>query len=168
MKLLDDDFNDYFEPENVPEKKPVEETPEQREERLLKEATIERVHDRKRMFFIGFGVAALLCGILFVWFHFFRPYKVSQQRGVIMEVANEGTFFKTFECKMISESYISDTTRVYTSDFDFTITNDSLALKANELKGTGRRVTIDYEEYSGRVLWRGESHRIATNIELAK
>ena len=51
MNLMDDNFNDYFEPESVPEKKVQEETPEQREERELKEATIERAHNRKRVFF---------------------------------------------------------------------------------------------------------------------
>ena len=29
--MMDDNFTDYFEPENVPDDKPKEETPEQRE-----------------------------------------------------------------------------------------------------------------------------------------
>ncbi len=166
MALMDDNFNDYFEPENVPDDKPKEETPEQREEREIKESTIDRTRGFKRRMFL-WCLVAVLFGFLFytVWSRYFHPYKTDcQERGVIMDVANEGTLVKTYECSMISERYISDTVHIYNSNFDFTIKNDSLAREANALKGTGRRVTVYYYEYKGRVPWRGETKRFATRI----
>ena len=67
---------------------------------------------------------------------------------------------------MVSEKFISDTVHIYTSDFKFTIKDDSLARLANTLKGTGRRVTVTYQEYNGKLPWRGETKIIATGIAL--
>lgn len=166
MNLMDDNFNDYFEPESVPEKKVQEETPEQREERELKEATIERAHNRKRVFFVCLSVVLLLTIAGVIWSRYFHPYKESSERGVITAVTSEGTIFKTFEGEMVSEKFISDTVHIYTSDFKFTIKDDSLARLANTLKGTGRRVTVTYQEYNGKLPWRGETKIIATGIAL--
>lgn len=164
MSFMDDNFNDYFETENFPEKNTQEETPEQREERELKEATIERAHNRKRIFLVCLSLVLLLTVVIVVWSRYFHPYKESSERGVITAVTNEGVIFKTFEGEMVSEKYISDTVHIYTSDFKFTIKNDSLARLANSLKGSGRRVTVTYEEYKGKLPWRGETKIIATGI----
>ena len=164
--MMDDNFTDYFEPENVPDDKPKEETPEQREEREIKETTIDRTRGGRRRLFL-WSLVVVLAGFLVytVWSRYIHPYRTDcQERGVIMDVANEGTLVKTYECKMISEKYISDTVHIYTSDFAFTIKSDSLAREANALKGTGRRVTVHYYEYKGMVPWRGETKRFATQI----
>ncbi len=121
--MMDDNFTDYFEPENVPDDKPKEETPEQREEREIKETTIDRTRGGRRRLFL-WSLVVVLAGFLVytVWSRYFHPYRTDcQERGVIMDVANEGTLVKTYECKMISEKYISDTVHIYTSDFAFTI-----------------------------------------------
>ena len=65
--MMHDDFKDYFETENVPEEKPQEETPEQREEREIKETTIERRYDKKRLFIISFVSALALFVIILTW-----------------------------------------------------------------------------------------------------
>ena len=109
--MMDDNFTDYFEPENVPDDKPKEETPEQREEREIKETTIDRTRGGRRRLFL-WSLVVVLAGFLVytVWSRYFHPYRTDcQERGVIMDVANEGTLVKTYECKMISEKYISDT-----------------------------------------------------------
>ena len=155
-----------FESYNEPEEKPQEETPEQREEREIKETTIERRYNKKRLFVISFVSALALFVIIWTWLRYFHPYAISQETGVIMKVSNEGNLFKTYEGKMISEVYIIDTVTTFESNFDFTITDDSIARQAMELAGTGKRVMLDYKYYKGKLPWRGESNRIVTKITL--
>ena len=167
--LFSDKYDDHFysskkdeEEQKKKEQQPVEETPEEREERELKELTYDRSSKRKRILIIG-GVALLGVGIA-LWLRYFHPYIVSEERGVILKVQSEGTILKTYEVQMISEKYIADTVRAYKSGFEFTIKSDSLAAKASRLQSTGRRVTVKYEEFKGMLPWRGETNRFATDI----
>ena len=163
---MDDDFKDYFDSDSVPEEKPQVETPEQREERELKELTIDRTRSKRRIFLVCL-ILVLIGFIAFsVWSRYFRPYTSTDVKGVIVDVFNKGSLVKTYECTMISEKFITDTTHIYQADFSFTIPNDSLARLANQLKGTGRRVVVAYDEYKGNLPWKGETNRYATKIEM--
>ena len=164
---MDDNFNDYFTDENVPEEQPQvhQETAQEREEREIKEATIERR---------GYSIKLLLALIIlamaiflgwWVWQYYFHPYRVSQEKGWIMKVSNEGTIFKTIEGEMISEGYIEDTLAAMHSDFRFSIPSDSLARDAMLWAGDGKRVVLTYNEYKGTVVWRGSSKNVVTKIE---
>ena len=82
-----------------------------------------------------------------------------------MSVSNEGTIFKTYEGAMISEGYVEDTIVAMHTDFDFSIASDSLARKALRLSQDGKRVTVSYNEYKGKVLWRGDSRHVVTAID---
>ena len=82
-----------------------------------------------------------------------------------MKVSNEGSVFKTVEGEMISEDYVQDSLLRMSSDFKFSITNDSLVRDAMGFAGDGRRVVLTYNEYKGTVLWRGNSKFIVTKIE---
>lgn len=169
--LFNDEYDDHFyssekdeEEAKAKAKQPHVETPEEREERELKELTYDRSSKRKRML-IGGGIALLTLGMaLALWLRYFHPYIVSEERGVILKVRSEGTFIKTYEVQMISEKFIADTVRAYKSGFEFTVKDDSLAAKASRLQSTGRRVTVKYEEFKGMLPWRGETNRIATAI----
>ena len=165
---MDDNFDDYFiEPqEPEPEKEPHEETAQEREEREIKEATIERRGSTLRIL-----LALIICAMAiflawWVWQYYFHPYRISQEKGWIMKVSNEGTVFKTFEGEMISDGYIEDTLVALHSDFFFSIPSDSLARDAMRLAGEGKRVVLTYNEYKGTVLWRGNSKHVVTKIEL--
>ncbi len=163
---MDDEFKDYFDSDSVPEEKPKEETPEQREERELRETTIDRRRNKRRIFLLCLIIVLLGFIAYTVWSHYFHPYTSTDVKGVIVDVFNKGSLVKTYECEMISEKFITDTTHVYQADFSFTIPNDSLARTANGLKGTGRRVVVTYDEYKGNLPWRGETNRYATKIEV--
>ena len=66
MKLINDNFDDYFEG-NAPKKKvnaPYVETEEEREERELNETTIERRSNRKR-------ISLIVGTLVFLFFLFF-------------------------------------------------------------------------------------------------
>lgn len=165
---MDDNFDDYFiEPQEEPEnnQEPHQESPLEREEREIKEATIERRGSTLRILLALIVVAMAVFLAWWVWQYYFHPYRVSQEKGWIMKVSNEGTVFKTFEGEMISDKYIEDTLVALHSDFKFSIPDDSLARDAMRLAGDGRRVVLTYNEYKGTVLWRGNTRNVVTRLE---
>ncbi len=163
---MDDNFDDYF-TEEAPDEQPVQhqETEQEREEREIKEATIERRGYTVKLTLALIIVAMALFLGWWMWQHYFKPYRVSQEKGWIMNVSYEGTLFKTYEGGMISEGYIEDTLVAMHTDFQFSIPTDSLARKAIRLQGNGQRVVVTYNEYKGKVLWRGDSRHVITKIE---
>jgi hypothetical protein len=164
---MDDNFNDYF-TDDAPEEEPQihQETEQEREEREIKEATIERRGSSVKILLVLIILAMALFLGWWMWQYYFHPYRVSQEKGWIMKVSNEGTLFKTFEGEMISEGYIEDTLVALHSDFAFSIPEDSLARDAMRLAGEGKRVVLTYDEYKGKVMWRGSSRHVVTKIEL--
>jgi len=164
---MDDNFDDHFIEGNEPEteQQPHVETAQEREDREIQEATIERRGKTLRILLalIILAMAAFLAW--WIWQYYFSPYRVSQEKGWIMKVSTEGTVFTTNEGEMISDRYIEDTMLVMHSDFFFSITDDSLMRDAMRFAGNGERVILTYNEYKGRVLWRGETKHVVTKIE---
>ena len=66
---------------------------------------------------------------------------------------------------MISQSQLTDTTRVYSRDFYFSIPDDSLARVIQSYEGTGRPVTLTCKRYFGTLPWRGASKIVVTSID---
>ena len=163
---MDDNFEDYF-TESLPEEQPEvhQETEQEREEREIKEATIERRGNSVKVILLLIITAMALFLGWWMWQHYFHPYRISQEKGWIMKVSNEGALFKTFEGEMISESYIEDNIVAMSSNFDFSIPSDSLAREAIHWSQNGKRVVLTYNEYKGTVLWRGNSRHVVTKIE---
>ncbi len=164
---MDDNFDDYFiephEPEE--EQQPHQETAQEREEREIREATIERRGSALRILLSLLVIAMILFLGWWVWQYYFHPYRISQEKGWIMKVSNEGTVFKTNEGEMISDKYIEDTLLAMHSDFHFSIADDSLVRDAMRFAGNGKRVILTYNEYKGTVLWRGDTKHVVTKIE---
>lgn len=163
---MDDNFDDYFTDNAVEEQTQLrQETEQEREEREIKEATIERRGNSVKLL-LAFIIIAMVAFLgWWIWQHYFHPYRVSQEKGWIMKVSNEGTLFKTFEGEMISEGYVEDTLIAMHSDFLFSIPNDSLAREAMRWSQNGERVVLTYDEYKGTILWRGNSRHVVTKIE---
>lgn len=173
---MNDNFNDHF-MDNHEEKviKVHQETPQEREEREIEESIISRRHNPIRMAIISV-IAFLLCIlVLWTWLHYYRPYAHSVEKGWIVNVTNEGTLFKTLECKMLTQDYIMDTVKVQWkkdtvmvdgANFAFSLPNDSLVHQAVRFKGNGQRVVVIYDEYKGILPWRGNTTRVASSIEL--
>ena len=161
---MDDNFNDYFvkdKEEEVPQ--PHVETPQEREDRELAEATIERRHNTLRILLVSAIIllTALLCW--WFWSTFFHPYAEGQERGYIMQVTSEGSLLKTIEGKMLTQRFIEDTLALE-SDFRFSIRDDSVAKQAKQYEGTGQLVMVTYKIYHARLPWRGNSPTIVTTI----
>ena len=165
---MNDNFEDHFidDEENAEESnQPHQETPQEREEREIKEATIERRGSSLKILLAIVAVAMAMFLAWWIWQYYFHPYRISQEKGWIMKVSNEGSLFKTIEGEMISENYVQDTLLAMHSDFLFSITDDSLVRDAMSFAGDGQRVVLTYNEYKGTVLWRGNSRHIVTKIE---
>ena len=165
---MNDNFEDHFidDEENAEESnQPHQETPQEREEREIKEATIERRGSSLKILLAIVAVAMAMFLAWWIWQYYFHPYRISQEKGWIMKVSNEGSVFKTVEGEMISENYVQDTLLAMHSDFLFSITDDSLVRDAMSFAGDGQRVVLTYNEYKGTVLWRGNSRHIVTKIE---
>ena len=164
---MDDNFDDYFTEEHVPEEQPQvhHETEQEREEREIKEATIERRGNSIKVMLVLVIVAMVAFLGWWMWQYYFHPYRISQEKGWIMNVKMEGSIFQTYEGEMISEGYIEDTLLAMKSDFKFSITDDSIMSDARRWSQNGKRVILTYNEYKGKVLWRGNSKRVVTKIE---
>lgn len=173
---FNDHFNDHFlENDDDKTEHGHVETEQEREEREIEESTISRRRNSLRMVLLSsiFLLAAILT--TWGWLHYYRPSLHSVEKGWVMNVTNEGTLFKTFECKMITQDLIldsinvkfaGDTVLVDGCDFMASIPNDSLAREAVKWKATGKRVVVEYDEYSGALPWRGNTSRLVTNIYL--
>lgn len=161
---MNDDFNDYFEHDQEDEvQQPHIETAQEREDREIAEATIERRHNTLRLLLLAIIALLVLFLCWWVWARYFHPQTEGQERGYVMQITSEGTLLKTFEGKILSERYVADTI-VYEANFIFTIRDDSIATIAKSFEGTGQRVLVTYETYRGNLPWRGNSTTIVTDI----
>ncbi len=166
MKIMDDNFDDYFEEGSVPKPKNTNvETPEQRQERELRESTIDRRYDRRKMLLVAL---AAVFAILMLWWlgnRYFGVYTSSTERGCVMQMKAEGKVFMTYEGVMMSERAYLDTV-LYREDFAFSVRDSTLAKELGQLAGTGRKVLLKYDVYRGNVPWRGESDTIVTDVQV--
>lgn len=166
------DFNDYFDDREAPQ--------ETSEETVSTTATAakedgntpvatsadkpgKRRH-RGRKLLIWLIVIIVLGGTAAVWLRYYTPYIESEESGFITNMERRGLIFKTYEGQMITESALTDTARVYSRDFTFSVTDPALADSLQALSGSGRKVTISYERYYGALPWRGSQPVIVTGI----
>ena len=165
MKLINDNFDDYFE-SNAPKKDntPHEETEEEREERELMENTIERRSKKKRIaIFVG-SLILLLLIILFVNIRYFKVYQESTTKGRVADIALRGTVFQTYE-GVIMQYDIKAQDMFETKEFKFSVTEDSIYNKLVELKQNPTPVMLKYKEYRTSVPWRGETKYLVYDID---
>ena len=165
MKLIDDNFDDYFE-SGAPkkDKAPHQETEEEREERELIETTIERRSNKKRIFLALGTLIVLLILIFVIRDRYFRVYQESNIKGRIADVSLRGSIFKTYEGKLLSYDVVSEG-NVREKEFEFTVGDDSLAHTLGTLKQTPIAVQLNYKEYKSSVPWRGETKYIVTSVD---
>ncbi|MBQ0121867.1 MAG: hypothetical protein KBT13_12250 [Bacteroidales bacterium] len=171
---MTDDFNDHFMEDGKRKEEPEHvETPDEREDREIEESTISHRHNTVHTIIYA-AIALVSIGFAtWVWFHYYHPYAQRVEKGWIMDVSNEGAIFKTIECKVITQDLVLDTMKVKWNkdtmlvdgcNFAVSIGDDSLAIEAVKWKGSGKRVLITYDEYSGSLPWRGGTNRVATGI----
>lgn len=120
---------------------------------------------RRHHFWIWFLLILIVALGITVYFRYFSPYITDARvSGYITEIERRGIVFKTYEGQMISESALTDTTRVYSRDFSFSIADTALVSRLQQLQGTGRPVTLVYERYYATLPWRGNQPCVVTGI----
>lgn len=112
--------------------------------------------------FFVFVIASL--GAAF-YIRYYIPHTTdSRTRGYVTVVEKRGILFRTFEGELVPETQISDSSRIYSRDFQFSIPDDSLGRVLQSYQGTGRPVTITTKKYYGSLPWRGATNTILTDI----
>lgn len=163
--MADNMQHDYFDGDDLPEPKPAEETPREREERELKELVVVSPTDYYRRVALAVTAVVVLLTVLAVYLCFFHT-TVSQAEvtGRLMTVRCEGVVFKTYEASMVSEQYITDSIKRQQDDFSFSVENDSLAKVMMREQNSGKQVRVTYKKYMVPLPWRGSSTVIATGF----
>ena len=164
MKLINDNFDDYFEA-NAPKKvnAPHEETEEEREERELNETTIERRSKKKRIALLV-GSALVLLILLFVVRGCYYNHQDSTVKGLVTDITLKGTVFKTYE-GTLNKITVQSEGIIEKQEFKFSTTNDSIAKALSELKQTPVLVQLHYKQYKSSLPWRGESKFVVDSIK---
>ncbi len=116
-------------------------------------------------FFAWFFVIVIASLAVAFYIRYYIPHTTdSRTRGYVTVVEKRGILFKTFEGELVPETQISDSSRIYSRDFQFSIPDDSLGRLLQSYQGTGRPVTITTKKYYGSLPWRGATNTILTDI----
>lgn len=108
-------------------------------------------------------VAVALCAALYV--RYFVPCASDLETvGYVTRVEKRGVALPTWECEMVSEAALADTSRVYQRDFNFSIPDEALARQLQACQGTGKRVRVTTKRYYGALPWRGASKAVLTAL----
>ncbi|MCM1484229.1 MAG: hypothetical protein NC043_07820 [Muribaculaceae bacterium] len=109
-------------------------------------------------------VALAVLGVVF-YLRYCNPYVTDARvTGFVTRVEKRGIVFKTYEADFISESALTDTTRVYSHNLSFSVSNPSIIARLQQNQGTGRPLTIVCETYYATLPWRGASKNVITSI----
>lgn len=126
----------------------------------------DRRRQLRRRLLWGAGVIAVALAVT-VYIRYFNPYVVDARvTGYITNVERRGIVFKTFEGEMITEASLTDTTRVYSRDFSFSVDDPVLARELQDNQGTGRPLTLTFKKFYGVIPWRGASRNIVTAVDV--
>ena len=113
----------------------------------------------------------LLTGVIITlavlfYLRYLNPYVTDARDRVYIErVEKRGIIFKTYEVQAVRPDLLNNNSTIYSPAETFSVANDSLAIRLQDLQNTGHIVTITYERFYGILPWRGASHNVITAIE---
>lgn len=180
--MKDDNFDDYFDEADAPASTPST-TPqpsvtasEPEEDKHVDftddiaddaaKAAAEGQPKKRKSHFWAWALTIIIIGLgVTCYFRYFNPY-ITEARvtGYITQIERRGMIFKTFEGQMITESALTDTTRIYSRDFSFSVADQTVVKQLQNLQGSGKPVTLEYERYYATVPWRGSQPVVVTGI----
>lgn len=177
--MKDDNFDDYFDETDAPASsasdKPTAPEPVEPDKHVdftddiaddAAKAAEQSKPKKHKSHFWAWALAVIIIGLgVTCYFRYFSPY-ITEARvtGYVTQIERRGMVFKTFEGQMITESALTDTTRIYSRDFSFSVTNPSVVRELQNLQGSGKPVTLEYERYYATVPWRGSQPIVVTGI----
>lgn len=163
-----DFFEDEAKPEEPKPKKKPALKPDDPEYWQQEESQWEHLKPRRRTAWRIYLIVALLIVVFIIAFRlrYFSPYiENADEYGYIERLDERGTIFKTFEGVLIPYRELHDTTRIYSRDFIFSITDRDLAIKMKKLERLHKPVRVGYKQYHATVPWRGSSKIVVTEVD---
>ena len=106
-------------------------------------------------------IAFLVLGFLF-WWNYYYVFGEGVKSGELNYVVKKGNIFKTYEGKLIQSGLRSKLGSVQSYEFEFSVTNDSIANIL--MNNSGNYFDLHYKEYKGSLPWRGFSKFIVDKI----
>lgn len=105
----------------------------------------------------------LVLGAGVVYWRFYFPFAEGNRSGLLIRFMRKGYVFKTYEGRMIQAGLRSyPSTPVATNEFEFSVAAQAVA---DSLMGSeGKEVVLHYQEYLGRLPWRGHSKYVVDRI----
>ncbi|MEO7264052.1 MAG: hypothetical protein ABIW38_04020 [Ferruginibacter sp.] len=112
-----------------------------------------------RMFFL----LVLIVLAVIIWWNYFYVFGEGVKSGELNFVVKKGNIFKTYEGKLIQSGIRSKTAgSIQSYEFDFSITNDSIANVM--MLNSGKYFDLHYREYKNTIPWRGYSRYVVDKI----
>jgi hypothetical protein len=182
--MKDDNFDDYFDEADAPEStssnvtapQPAAPAADQESGKHVDftddiaddaaKAAAEGQPKKRKSHFWAWTLTIIIIGLgVTCYFRYFNPY-ITEARvtGYVTQIERRGMIFKTFEGQMITESALTDTTRIYSRDFSFSVADQTVVKQLQNLQGSGKPVTLEYERYYATVPWRGSQPVVVTGI----
>ena len=107
-------------------------------------------------------ITILILAFIF-WWKYFYVFGEGVKSGELNYVVKKGNVFKTYEGKIIQSGFRAQTVGgVQSYEFEFSVTNDSLAMIL--MNNSGSYFDLHYKEYKGAIPWRGFSLFIVDKI----
>lgn len=144
---------------------------DKKEDRKVTEVEDTKKHNR----FMGLPRWAwytiLVCIVVLVvafWLRYLHPSATDVvQTGYITNIEKRGLIFHTGEGVMAAQMNFADSARMYERNFNFSVTNPAVFQQLQDLKDSGKMVTVHYKTYGGALPWRGSSTNIITSVNPA-
>ncbi len=167
MAFNEDNDNDYFEEEYVPEepkkpKEPKKPALKPEDPRYWDEPEPEFEHlrpERPTRIWLWVALCGVIVGLLYAgWLYVVSPAATNAVTyGYIEQIEDRGALFKTYEGILLPYKNLMDTTRVYEGDFVFSTVNDTTAVFLRKMQGSNLPVRVEYRRYRTAMPWRGET-----------
>lgn len=171
----ENDQEDFFNapaPEEKPkEPKKPELKPEDPDYWEQDETPWEHLRPRRRgKFYLWLALCGIILGLIIaVWIRWFSPsVEEAVGYGYVEKIQKEGMLFKTYEGTILPYREIMDTTRVYRGDFNFSTSDEAIAVRLKMLEGSGYPVRVEYKTYRATLPWRGATVNIITKVDTAR
>ncbi len=111
---------------------------------------------------IGLVIVLIVGGAIFWWRHYF-VFGEGVKAGDLNFLVKKGYLFKTWEGRLIQTGFKTPSPgAVQSNEFEFSITNDSLAVLLE--RASGKFVELRYKEYIKPLPWRGMSRYVVIEI----
>jgi hypothetical protein len=168
---FDDDKPDFFDGEDLPEtekEKKEKYLPDDPRYWLEPESRWEHLRPLLKLRLWGIIIGSVAVVVLIWWgcVRFLRPYAEGcVQYGYVDKLERRGSVFKTVEGRLIPYQSVVDTTKAYTGDFYFSVTDNNVAKAIDEMMVNHKPMKIYYKEYSAGTPWRGETKYLVVSAD---